>query len=90
MSVVPKRHVASFFETTQEEKKTVLLELLERVRDFIYEQFNPDGLNVGINDGEAAGQTVMHLHIHLIPRYLGDVENPRGGVRGAVPEKRVY
>lgn len=49
----------------------------------------PDGYNIGINCGEAAGQTVMHLHIHLIPRYLGDLENPRGGVRGVIPERRI-
>jgi len=53
-------------------------------------KFNPDGYNIGINCGEAAGQTVMHLHIHLIPRYKGDIENPRGGVRGVIPEKRIY
>ncbi|BBL68830.1 hypothetical protein MchiMG62_20110 [Methanoculleus chikugoensis] len=49
-----------------------------------------DGYNVGVNVGEAAGQTVMHLHVHVIPRYAGDVADPRGGVRGAVPKKRVY
>jgi len=51
---------------------------------------NPDGFNVSINDSEAAGQTVMHLHIHLIPRYLGDTEDPRGGVRWIIPEKAPY
>ena len=51
---------------------------------------NPNGFNIGINDGEAAGQTVMHLHIHLIPRYLGDNEDPRGGVRWIIPEKAPY
>ena len=54
------------------------------------EQIHPDGYNVGVNVGEAAGQTVMHLHVHVIPRYAGDVEDPRGGVRGAIPEKRRY
>ena len=89
MLVIPRRQVASFFETTSEEK-ACLLELVEKVREFIFEKFRPDGLNVGINDGTAAGQTGMHLHVHLIPRFLGDVEDPRGGVRGAVPGKRVY
>ena len=51
-------------------------------------RFHPDGYNIGVNVGETAGQTVMHLHVHVIPRYAGDVEDPRGGVRGAVPEKR--
>jgi len=54
------------------------------------EQIHPDGYNVGANVGTAAGQTVMHLHVHVIPRYAGDVADPRGGVRGAIPEKRVY
>ena len=89
MLVIPKRHVRSFFETTVEEK-AALLELVELSREFIMERFGPDGMNIGVNDGVAAGQTVMHLHIHLIPRYVGDVEDPRGGVRGAVPGKRVY
>jgi diadenosine tetraphosphate (Ap4A) HIT family hydrolase len=53
-------------------------------------KYNPNGYNIGINCGEAAGQTVMHLHIHLIPRYKGDIGNPRGGVRGVIPNKRIY
>jgi len=53
-------------------------------------RFNPDGFNVGINVNEVAGQTIFHVHIHLIPRYKGDVENPRGGVRGVIPEKQSY
>jgi len=54
------------------------------------ERFHPDGYNIGVNVGEATGQTVMHLHVHLVPRYSGDVENPRGGVRGVIPDKRIY
>lgn len=89
MLVIPKRHVALLFETKAEEK-AALLELVERCRGFILKKYQPDGLNLGINDGAAAGQTVLHLHIHLIPRFVGDVEDPRGGIRGAVPGKRVY
>jgi diadenosine tetraphosphate (Ap4A) HIT family hydrolase len=57
---------------------------------FIKEKFNCDGFNIGINQGKAAGQTVEHLHIHVIPRYNGDIENPKGGIRGVIPEKRIY
>ena len=56
----------------------------------IQKRFYPDGFNVGINVGEAAGQSIFHVHIHLIPRYKGDVENPRGGVRGVIPRKQSY
>jgi len=64
--------------------------LVNRCRTIIAKRFNPDGFNVGINDGEQAGQTVSHIHIHLIPRYKGDVENPKGGVRGVIPNKQNY
>lgn len=90
--IIPKRHIASFFETTQEEK-TALLQLLDDVGVLLAapDVLNkPDGYNIGINDGAAAGQTVPHLHIHLIPRYKNDVEDPRGGVRWVVPEKARY
>ena len=87
--IIPKRHVASIFELTQEEKGG-MLELLTRMRQMLLEERNPDGFNIGINDGVAAGQTVMHLHIHLIPRYAGDQPDPRGGVRWIFPEKADY
>ncbi len=64
--------------------------MLNTVKEIIQERFNPDGFNIGINIGESAGQTVNHVHIHLIPRYNGDVEKPRGGVRGVIPEKQNY
>jgi diadenosine tetraphosphate (Ap4A) HIT family hydrolase len=67
-----------------------MLELLTRMRQMLLEERNPDGFNIGINDGVAAGQTVMHLHIHLIPRYAGDQPDPRGGVRWIFPEKADY
>ena len=87
--IIPKRHVTSFFETTPEERKA-MLEMLEKAREYIISEFAPQGFNIGINEGRAAGQTIAHLHIHLIPRYEGDVEEPRGGIRGAIPEKRIY
>jgi len=89
MLVLPKRHIASIFEGSEEEK-AAMLALLSEVRELIQKEFNPDGFNVGINDGPAAGQTVMHLHIHLIPRYKGDKAYPRGGVRWIFPEKAIY
>ncbi|MCD4726764.1 MAG: HIT family protein [Pirellulales bacterium] len=87
--IVPVRHVASFFETTAEERSAIL-DLIERVRDELKKDFAPDGFNIGINVGTAAGQTIMHLHVHVIPRYRNDVPDPRGGVRLIFPEKAAY
>ncbi|MBJ6752128.1 HIT family protein [Geomonas sp. Red421] len=87
--VVPKRHVASFFETTAEEQ-AALFDLVGRMRELLLQQHAPDAFNIGVNDGVAAGQTVPHLHIHLIPRYAGDTEDPRGGVRWIMPVKAPY
>ena len=89
MLIIPIRHVPEFFGATDDEKQA-LLDLLDQGKRFLDEKFHPDGYNIGINIGEAAGQTVMHLHIHLIPRYSGDVEDPKGGVRGVIPGKRKY
>lgn len=87
--IIPRRHIASFFEATKEEH-TAMLDLLAEMRRLLLAERDPDGLNIGINDGVAAGQTVMHLHIHLIPRYAGDTEDPRGGVRWIMPEMAPY
>lgn len=87
--ILPVRHVASYFDATAAEK-SAMLALLEDGKRMLDEQYAPDGYNIGINVGEVAGQTVMHLHIHLIPRYRGDVAQPRGGVRGVIPEKQSY
>ena len=87
--IIPKRHTANYFDLSLEEQKDCI-ELLNRVKGIVQEKFNPAGFNVGININEAAGQTVPHVHIHLIPRYEGDVEEPRGGVRGVIPERRNY
>jgi diadenosine tetraphosphate (Ap4A) HIT family hydrolase len=87
--IIPRRHVASFFDITVQERMA-LLEILDQAKAQIREEFRPDGYNIGINDGAAAGQTVAHLHIHLIPRYRGDVPDPRGGVRWLFPLKADY
>ena len=87
--VIPKRHVASPWEMTTEEY-TDAFALVRQVKDILQEQFSPQGFNVGVNCAEAAGQTVFHAHIHLIPRYTGDVPNPRGGVRNIIPGKGNY
>lgn len=89
MLVMPKRHVADFFDTTLEER-VAMLELIDRAKVLNDEERQPDGYNVGVNCGPAAGQSVMHVHVHVMPRYKGDMENPRGGVRGVIPEKQKY
>ena len=81
--VVPRRHVEAYFDCTHAEK-AALWDMLERVRALLDASHRPDGYNVGLNIGVAAGQTVMHAHIHVIPRYVGDVADPRGGVRNVV------
>jgi diadenosine tetraphosphate (Ap4A) HIT family hydrolase len=87
--VIPKRHLASFFDATNEER-LALLQLLDRAKAAAEAKFHPDGYNIGINDGPAAGQTVPHLHLHLIPRFQGDLPDPRGGVRWVIPDKADY
>ncbi|KIH76870.1 Diadenosine tetraphosphate (Ap4A) hydrolase [Geoalkalibacter ferrihydriticus] len=87
--IIPKRHIASFFEATREEQRA-MLDLLDKTRRLLLSERNPDGFSIGINDGTAAGQTVMHLHIHLMPRYQGDMPDPRGGVRWIFPDKAAY
>ncbi len=87
--VIPRRHFASFFEATAEEQ-AALWAALHRAKANLDAKHSPDGYNIGVNDGAAAGQTVMHLHIHLIPRYLDDKDDPRGGVRWIFPQKAKY
>jgi diadenosine tetraphosphate (Ap4A) HIT family hydrolase len=87
--VIPKRHIGSWFEITPEEQSAMLV-LLGKAKAILEEEFKPDGYNIGINDGPTAGQTVPHLHMHLIPRYKGDLEDPRGGVRWIIPGKAKY
>ena len=87
--IIPKRHVGSFFDLSSGETQS-LLQLLHRAQEKLQRDHGPDGFNIGINDGRAAGQTVPHLHVHLIPRFLGDAADPRGGVRWIFPEKADY
>jgi len=87
--VIPRRHVASFFDLTPEEINACM-ELITEERKQLDEEFKPDGYNIGVNVGPAAGQSILHVHIHLIPRYKGDVENPQGGVRHVIPKKGHY
>ena len=87
--IITKRHVGSFFDTTESERED-LIALLATARDQIDREFHPAGYNIGINDGAAAGQTVPHLHVHLIPRFAGDRTDPRGGVRWVLPSTADY
>ena len=87
--IIPKRHVGSFFDLTADERGE-LLALVTSAKTQIDADHRPSAYNIGINDGPAAGQTVPHLHIHLIPRYDGDRDDPRGGVRWIIPEKADY
>jgi diadenosine tetraphosphate (Ap4A) HIT family hydrolase len=87
--VIPKRHIETFFEATPYEF-IAMFSLLNRMRHHTDAGLSPDGYNIGINIGEAAGQTVAHLHMHLIPRFHGDTPQPRGGVRGVIPARQSY
>lgn len=89
MIFMTKRHVKDFFETTKEERVSIF-ELIDQAKKMIDQKYKPSGYNIGMNCGVSAGQSVMHIHTHLIPRYDGDVENPRGGVRGVIPNKKDY
>lgn len=87
--LVTKRHVPHWFLATAEERGA-LIDLVNSGRELLEREFQPDGFNVGVNVGPAAGQTIPHLHVHLIPRYLGDSPDPRGGVRGVIPARQWY
>ena len=88
--VIPKRKVQSFFDLTEAETAAMFELLHLQKEDLKNKDSSITGFNIGINDGEDAGQTIMHCHIHLIPRRSGDMEDPRGGVRGVIPEKQSY
>ena len=87
--IIPKRHVSSFFDLSEEERLD-MLKLADLVKMILDSKFHPGGYNIGVNVGESAGQSVFHVHMHIIPRYTGDVENPKGGVRGVIPAKQNY
>jgi len=84
--IIPRRHVASYFDMTTEEK-TEIQSLLDRAQSKIAADHSPDGYNIGVNIGRAAGQNRMHVHVHLIPRYNGDVADPSGGIRCVLSNK---
>jgi diadenosine tetraphosphate (Ap4A) HIT family hydrolase len=87
--LIPRRHVADWFELTLAEQ-TEILSLAKSIRERLLKDYGPDGWNLGVNIGDAGGQTVSHVHLHLIPRYLGDRQDPRGGIRWILPEKAAY
>lgn len=87
--VIPRRHAASVFELDVMEK-AALLGAIEEAKKDLDKEFSPAGYNIGVNDGQAAGQTIPHVHIHIIPRYEGDCPDPRGGVRWVFPERAKY
>lgn len=87
--IVPKRHVATYFDATDEEIMAIH-ELIKKGKELLDREYSPDGYNIGVNVGEYGGQTVMHLHVHLIPRYKGDIDDPRGGIRKAIPNLVPY
>ena len=87
--IIPRRHVASVFDLDLMEK-AALLGALEEAKKVLDREFSPACYNIGVNDGKAAGQTISHVHVHLIPRYEGDSKDPRGGVRWVFPERAKY
>lgn len=89
MLIMPKRHEESFFNLTSDEKKAID-QLVLKAKEYIDFNYKPDAYNLGVNEGVYAGQSILHCHVHIIPRYIGDVSNPRGGVRGVIPAKQNY
>lgn len=87
--VIPKNHESNYFNLSQKQQLACWM-MVNRVKEIIKQKYNPDGINIGMNVGSAAGQTIPHVHIHLIPRYKGDMQSPRGGVRGVIPSKQNY
>lgn len=87
--IVPRRFLPSWFDFSETERLDAFA-LIDIVCDELRSRHSPDGFNIGFNDGAAAGQTVFHAHIHVIPRYAGDVPDPRGGVRHVIPDRGNY
>jgi diadenosine tetraphosphate (Ap4A) HIT family hydrolase len=87
--VIPADHIGALMELPENDLKEIW-ELVAHVRKMLIEKYHPDGFNIGVNEGFAAGQTVPHAHIHIIPRFNGDVADPRGGIRWVKPEKAKY
>lgn len=87
--VIPKRHVETWFDMNQQEQLDAM-DLVQKVKTYLDSEHVPDGYNIGANCGEVAGQSIPHAHIHIIPRYKNDMPDPKGGVRGVIPEKQKY
>lgn len=87
--IIPKKHCSNYFDLSFKEQSACWF-MVNHVEQMLVKKYHPDGFNIGINIHAAAGQTVPHVHIHIIPRYSGDVDRPEGGVRGVIPEKREY
>lgn len=87
--IISKRHVANYFDLTNQEK-SALWKMADYCKSIIDSKYSPNGYNIGINIDTVAGQSIHHVHMHLIPRYTGDTPNPRGGVRGVIPSKQNY
>lgn len=87
--IIPYAHTENWF-TASEEVRLDIIKALNFAKEQLDHTCKPDGYNIGANCGEVAGQNVMHLHVHLIPRYQGDMEDPKGGVRGVIPSKQKY
>lgn len=87
--ITPKRHAVTFFDATQEELAAIM-ELTFKVKKILDERYNPDGYNIGVNVNYAAGQTIFHLHVHMIPRHKGDMDDPKGGIRNIKPNLISY
>ena len=87
--IIPKIHCSNYFQISFSYQSDCWM-MINKVKDELQKRFNPDGFNIGININEEAGQTIPHCHIHIIPRYRGDVAQPRGGIRGVIPSKKNY
>ena len=88
--VIPKRHIVSYFECNKDEYDEIPLVLNTQKTEIKLTDETITGFNIGMNIGEDAGQTIFHFHIHIIPRRKGDIENPKGGIRGIIPDKQKY
>lgn len=87
--IIPYQHTENWF-TASEEVRIDIIKALNEMKKILDGEYSPHGYNIGANCGKVAGQSVMHLHVHLIPRYHGDMEEPKGGVRGVIPSKQSY
>ena len=88
--MIPKRHAVTFFDLFEPERRSISQLLVGLRAEIVTKDASVTGFNIGINSGNTAGQTVDHAHVHLIPRRPGDVQDPRGGIRGVIPGKAAY